>query len=666
MRQPNASTYRVFIASPGDVAEERNKAFKVIDDLNEVWRDSKYPARLECLSWEKSACSSAGPPQGVINKQIPSEELDIFIAILWKRLGTPPKTKGLKGTPAYLSGTQQEIEEAYDSWKRTGRPIIMLYSKDEPVPALMTRGDLRQFSRLNRFLRKFQPGGEYPALVKTFHTAEFEQLLRRELAQVTAELQFGTDEEPRPGAPAELPQKLQPIEMEQPKVKPEDDPEVKNWLAAVGLRENPFRYQNAEDDPALPTYFLRFPELQTVTTNDLMRDRKTWIFEGKEGSGKTALRKSLAARGQPQNPEASIFCIEYDQIQFEQLLNETDDVTLFPINFYKSIYEACLAQYSNIKLNHSGTWQSLNHAQGNLAELAAALRSINVQGPLCLIDPGVEIFNWKGQQRTTSSLLIPVISFPEVGGFCFRYFLTPAVFDELEKGLAGSASKQYRLISIEWNENAIKDIIRKRMTTLSVDQTAPYRSLGEVCDDANNLSSLIDAEIASTAQESPRVAIWLANRLIELHCQESPTPKRITSVTWNAVKVAWSTRGENRILGASEYSVFRLHANKHTSFRNQDIILQGRSHSLFISLVQAKGGFRSKEELIEVGWAGENHLGVSEKALSEAMRRMKTELKQELKRKGFKDWDWNWIKSVRGRGYRLYYPERKTREEGND
>jgi hypothetical protein len=45
---------------------------------------------------------------------------------------------------------------------------------------------------------------------------------------------------------------------------------------------------------------------------------------------------------------------------------------------------------------------------------------------------------------------------------------------------------------------------------------------------------------------------------------------------------------------------------------------------------------------------------------------MKGELKGELKGKGFKDWDWNWIKSVRGRGYRIHYPERKTREEGND
>jgi DNA-binding winged helix-turn-helix (wHTH) protein len=83
--------------------------------------------------------------------------------------------------------------------------------------------------------------------------------------------------------------------------------------------------------------------------------------------------------------------------------------------------------------------------------------------------------------------------------------------------------------------------------------------------------------------------------------------------------------------------------------------------------VQAPDGFRIKEDLIEAGWPGENQDGVSGKALSEAVRRMKKELKEVLKEKGFENAVS--IKSVRGRGYRLYYPSTtpsNIEEEGED
>jgi DNA-binding winged helix-turn-helix (wHTH) protein len=178
--------------------------------------------------------------------------------------------------------------------------------------------------------------------------------------------------------------------------------------------------------------------------------------------------------------------------------------------------------------------------------------------------------------------------------------------------------------------------------------------LGELCEDEQNLSTLIDSEIASLAQDNPRGAIWLANHLIEQHCYNYPPSPRITLDTWNNVKHAWSSDGERRILGTSVASTFRVLSDR-TYYQNWEIILPERSDRLLKALILAKGGFCSKQELIQAGWKGEKNLeGISEKALSEAVRRMKEELKKELKDKGFRPFDC--IKSVRGRGYRLLQP----------
>jgi DNA-binding winged helix-turn-helix (wHTH) protein len=218
-------------------------------------------------------------------------------------------------------------------------------------------------------------------------------------------------------------------------------------------------------------------------------------------------------------------------------------------------------------------------------------------------------------------------------------------------------------MDIKWDERTLRDMLGKRMTLLSVDQTAPYRSLGELCEDEQNLSTLIDPEIASFAQGNPRAAIWLANRLIEQHCDSYPPPTRIAPHTWEKVKRAWRDQGESRILGTSMPSGFRVLSDR-IYYQNKEIILPERSDRLLKALILAKEGFCSKRELREAGWIDDkNPEGISEKALSEAMRRMKGELKQELKDKSFRSFDC--IKSVRSRGYRLLQPDAgQNLEEG--
>ena len=77
-------TIRVFIASPGDLAEER-RAFKdKIDELNQGYaRDAKV--NLIPLGWEDALSSVGCRAQSVINQDI--DQCDVFVPVMWRRWG---------------------------------------------------------------------------------------------------------------------------------------------------------------------------------------------------------------------------------------------------------------------------------------------------------------------------------------------------------------------------------------------------------------------------------------------------------------------------------------------------------------------------------------------------------------------------------------------------
>jgi DNA-binding winged helix-turn-helix (wHTH) protein len=634
--------------------------FAVIDELNKSWKNLKYRASLECLSWEESVHAAAGKPEEVIKKQLPFEKSDILIAILWKRFGTPTLTNNLDDGHPYLSGTQQEIEESYACFGRTGRPIIMVYRKDHDIPPNMSAEELNQLRLVNEFLDEFKPGGKYPALIKTFKENEFRDFIKRELEQAVERLVASRRNPNR--KKAQISQSPGPGKKKAPGPTNPIDPAAKDatetWLKKVQLKDNPFRHQYAEHDEKLPEYFTRFPDLHAVTSTDLTLERKSWFFFGNDGMGKTALRKFIAARGRSlQRPEADMVCVEYDDLRFQHLLNNTGHITEFQVSFVQSIFDAVLP-YTGNAIQSSRPPDSLREA---LTNLSVELRKLGINWVLCLLDPGRPSFEWKGSKVSTSTLITSIFSLAEVGGYGFRYFLPASIKGELKPTFVQLPFNYIRILDIRWDERALREMLSKRMTQLSVDQLAPYRSLGELCEDKNNLSTLIDPEIASFAQGNPRAAMWLANRLIEQHCDNYPVLPRIANDTWEMVKLAWREQGESRILGVSETSEFRVLSGR-SYYHNNEIILPERSDRLLKALILAHDGFCSKQELIKAGWVNEKNLeGISEKALSEAIRRMKEELKKELKARGFEPFDY--IKSVRGRGYRLLQPGRGKNEQ---
>ena len=116
-------TYKVFLASPGDVKEERGIVKKVIETYNQI--HSSDNIRLELLCWEDSTHPSFGDyPQDVVNSQI-GDDYDVFIGILWSRFGTP--------TLEYKSGTEEEFYRAYERYNNGDDVELMVYRKDESV-----------------------------------------------------------------------------------------------------------------------------------------------------------------------------------------------------------------------------------------------------------------------------------------------------------------------------------------------------------------------------------------------------------------------------------------------------------------------------------------------------------------------------------------------------
>jgi hypothetical protein len=114
-------TFRVFVASPGDVASERRNLARIIGEVNQT-HGGALGYSLDLLRWETHVAPGAGRPQQVINDQIGS--YDLFIGMMWRRFGTPT---GIAG-----SGTEEEYRIAYHAWQQNPQMPLMFYFCQKP------------------------------------------------------------------------------------------------------------------------------------------------------------------------------------------------------------------------------------------------------------------------------------------------------------------------------------------------------------------------------------------------------------------------------------------------------------------------------------------------------------------------------------------------------
>ncbi|HEV7671722.1 MAG TPA: ATP-binding protein [Thermoanaerobaculia bacterium] len=138
-------TIRIFIGSPGDVHEEREKARRVVNTLQREFEDRML---LELVTWEDMALSAADSFQIGIEEKLRTQfPIDIAIFVFWWRLGSPLSEVILRhdGTP-YRSGTEREFDFMLERVKENRRnqhegPDILVYFRQDD------KGFTDEFSR---------------------------------------------------------------------------------------------------------------------------------------------------------------------------------------------------------------------------------------------------------------------------------------------------------------------------------------------------------------------------------------------------------------------------------------------------------------------------------------------------------------------------------------
>ncbi len=164
---------QVFVASPGDVPDERKLLSDVVAEFNNTW-GTHNRVTLELLNWETHSRPGFGADaQDVINKQI-GDDYDIFLGIMWGRFGSQTKCAE--------SGTEEEFKRAYSRLSDSPNNIqIMFYFKDAGIPP--SKIDPVQLKKVQEFKQRISD--EYGGLYHSFETTDqFQSMVRIHLSKV--------------------------------------------------------------------------------------------------------------------------------------------------------------------------------------------------------------------------------------------------------------------------------------------------------------------------------------------------------------------------------------------------------------------------------------------------------------------------------------------------
>ena len=164
-----AQTYRVLIASPSDLTEERQAVTDAITEWNAEHASAEEIVLLP-VRWETHARPTANVrPQQAINDQLVTSS-DILIGLFWTRLGTD--------TGVAESGTVEEIDQFVAAQKPA-----MLYFSRRPIDP--TKIDVAQ----HRKLQAFKDETYKTALVGEFTTVDgLRQTVLRDLTRQVREM----------------------------------------------------------------------------------------------------------------------------------------------------------------------------------------------------------------------------------------------------------------------------------------------------------------------------------------------------------------------------------------------------------------------------------------------------------------------------------------------
>jgi tetratricopeptide (TPR) repeat protein len=203
---------RVFLASPGDVPEERAFVREYLESV--LPKDPLLPRRVffELVSWDDPHAgltmpADLTPQEAVSHYKGRPRDCDIVIVILAARLGTHLATDRFSRPDGsrYLSGTEWEYE---DAWNAKPRPAILVYRRKDLSPVALDdpRRDEknRQFDLVQKFFERFKnPDGSAKGGFQSYGSvAEFKALLDDNLKHLVLERlrKRETPAEPEPDA----------------------------------------------------------------------------------------------------------------------------------------------------------------------------------------------------------------------------------------------------------------------------------------------------------------------------------------------------------------------------------------------------------------------------------------------------------------------------------
>lgn len=158
----NAQVFKILIASPGDVEEERIAIPQIISEWNNNNAESNNVVLLP-VKWETHSAPLLGDrAQGILNNQIVTS-CDMAVGVFWTRLGSP--------TGVSESGTAEEIEWFIDN----GKPVMLYFSSRSIDPSKL---DIDQYKGLKEFEKKMRKVG----LTGSYNNlADFKEQLLRQL-----------------------------------------------------------------------------------------------------------------------------------------------------------------------------------------------------------------------------------------------------------------------------------------------------------------------------------------------------------------------------------------------------------------------------------------------------------------------------------------------------
>ncbi|HUU13453.1 MAG TPA: DUF4062 domain-containing protein, partial [Terriglobia bacterium] len=162
---------RVFIASPGDLSEERKLFPKILETINSQKAHS-MGIHLEALGWEDTL-PGLGRPQALINEDV--EKCDLFVMLLWKRWGTPPDRNS-----RFTSGTEEEFALARRLHRKQKTPDVFLYFRDISEEMIADPG--KQLRKVLNFRKEIE--AERSLFFKRYsEPIEWERLLTTHIAK---------------------------------------------------------------------------------------------------------------------------------------------------------------------------------------------------------------------------------------------------------------------------------------------------------------------------------------------------------------------------------------------------------------------------------------------------------------------------------------------------